>query len=61
MRFNDGQRRRLAAKAKGLGRRLLAEIATIVTPETLFAGVQLGFIPPPQSDLRRFGALLTTG
>jgi hypothetical protein len=25
MRFNDGQRRRLAAKAKGLGRRLLAE------------------------------------
>jgi hypothetical protein len=35
MRFNDGQRRRLAAKAKGLGRRLLAEVATIVTPETL--------------------------
>src|SRR5579863_4820188 len=37
MRFNDGQRRRLAAKAKGLGRRLLAEVATIVTPETLLA------------------------
>jgi hypothetical protein len=35
MRFNDCQRRRLAAKAKGLGRRLLAEVATIVTPETL--------------------------
>jgi putative transposase len=37
MRFNDGQRRRLAAKAKRLGRRLLAEVATIVTPETLMA------------------------
>ena len=37
MRFNDDQRRRLAAKAKGLGRRLLAEVATIVTPETLLA------------------------
>ena len=37
MRFNDGQRRRLAAKAKGLGRRLLAEVATVVTPETLLA------------------------
>jgi len=37
VRFNDGQRRRLAAKAKGLGRRMLAEVATIVTPETLLA------------------------
>src|SRR5258708_39250783 len=37
MRFNDDQRRRLAAKAKGLGRRLRAEVATIVTPETLLA------------------------
>src|ERR1700719_3635660 len=37
VRFNDDQRRRLAAKAKGLGRRLLAEGATIVTPETLLA------------------------
>ena len=35
--FNDDRRRRLAAKAKGLGRRLLAEVATIVTPETLLA------------------------
>ena len=35
--LNDDQRRRLAAKAKKLGRRLLAEIATIVTPETLLA------------------------
>src|ERR1700724_215912 len=37
LRLNNDQRRRLAAKAKGLGRRLLAEIATIVTPETLLA------------------------
>src|SRR5215813_14185401 len=40
MRLNDDQRRRLAAKAKGLGglgRKHLAEMATIVTPETLLA------------------------
>ena len=36
-RFNDDQRRRLAAKAKGLGSKLLREVATIVTPETLLA------------------------
>lgn len=35
MRFNDDQRRRLAVKAKTLGRKLLARVATIVTPETL--------------------------
>ena len=37
LRLTDDQRRRLAAKAKGLGRKLLAELATIVTPETLLA------------------------
>src|SRR5437016_4561597 len=37
VRFNDDQRRRLAAKAKGLGRKRLAEVAGIVTPETLLA------------------------
>src|SRR5437763_750163 len=37
LRFNDDQRRRLAAQAKGLGRKLLAEVATLVTPETLLA------------------------
>ena len=37
LRLNDDQRRRLAAKAKGLGRKLLAEMATIVTPGTLLA------------------------
>jgi putative transposase len=37
LRFTDNQRRRLSSKAKGLGRRALAELATIVTPETLMA------------------------
>ena len=31
MRFNDDQRRRIAVKAKRLGRKLLARVATIVT------------------------------
>ena len=33
--FNDGQRRRLAAKAKLIGRKGLARCASIVTPDTL--------------------------
>lgn len=37
LRFSDDQRRRLAARAKKLGRRLLTQVATIVTPETLLA------------------------
>lgn len=37
LRFNDDQRRRLAAKANGLGRKVLAAVATLVTPETLMA------------------------
>jgi hypothetical protein len=37
LRLNDDQRRRLAAKAKMLGRRILRQVATIVTPETLLA------------------------
>jgi len=35
---NDDQHRRLAAKAKGLGQKVLAQMATIVAPETLLAG-----------------------
>src|SRR3954451_12167272 len=35
LRPTNDQRRRLAARAKGLGRKVLAELATIVTPETL--------------------------
>lgn len=37
IRFTDAQRRRLAAKGKVLGRRLLGEVATVVTPETILA------------------------
>ncbi|HEY6371374.1 MAG TPA: hypothetical protein VIX37_12415, partial [Candidatus Sulfotelmatobacter sp.] len=37
LRFNDGQRRRLAVRAKELGSKLLREVTTIVTPETLLA------------------------
>jgi putative transposase len=37
LRLNDDQRRRLAVKARGLGRKVLAEVATLVTPETLLA------------------------
>jgi transposase InsO family protein len=36
-RLNDDQRRRLAVKAKKLGWRVLHELRTIVTPETLLA------------------------
>jgi len=37
LRFNNDQRRRLAVRAKSLGRKLLAEVATLVTPDTLLA------------------------
>ena len=37
LRLNDDQRRRLAARAKRLGRKVLAEVATIVSLETLLA------------------------
>jgi len=37
LRFTDDERRRLAAKGKALGRKLLAEVAGIVTPDTLLA------------------------
>src|SRR3954453_12129316 len=37
LRFRDDQRRRLATKAKLVGRRLLNDIANIVTPDTLLA------------------------
>ena len=35
LRFTDEQRRSLAAKARLFGKRLLADVATIVTPATL--------------------------
>ena len=35
LRLTDDQRRRLAAKGKRIGRRLLVQVATIVTPDTI--------------------------
>jgi hypothetical protein len=35
--FNNDQRRRLAAKAKRFGRKVLAQVATVVTSQTLLA------------------------
>lgn len=35
IRLNDDQRRRLAAKGKAMGRRLLEQVCTIVTPDTI--------------------------
>ena len=37
LRLTNDQRRRLAAKGKILGRRVLADIGTIVTPDTILA------------------------
>src|SRR5438128_10844793 len=37
MRFTDSQRCRLALRAKKLRRKVLAQVATIVTPQTLLA------------------------
>jgi hypothetical protein len=35
VRVTDDQRRRLAAKGQRLGRRVLRQVATIVTPDTI--------------------------
>ena len=37
IRFSDDERRRLAVKGKVLGRRVLREVASIVTPDTILA------------------------
>ena len=37
LRLTDEQRRKLAIRGRALGRKLLAEVATIVTPETILA------------------------
>ena len=37
LRFTDDQRSRLAAKGKPLGRKVLRQIATVVTPDTILA------------------------
>ena len=37
LRLTDDQRRKLAIRGRALGRKLLAEVATIVSPETILA------------------------
>jgi putative transposase len=53
LRLNNEQRRRLAAKAKGRARRLLAEIVTIVTPETLLVWYRELIVQNDGCDNRR--------
>jgi transposase InsO family protein len=53
LRFTDDQRRRLAAKARTLGRRMLREIATIVTPDTLLAWHRTLIAKPYDGSTRR--------
>ena len=48
LRFTDAERRRLAAKGKSLGRKLLAEVAGIVTPDTLLAWIRRLILAPCQ-------------
>jgi hypothetical protein len=45
----DDQRRRLAAKGQRLGRRVLRQVATIVTPDTILRGTG-AFCRAPGSD-----------
>jgi hypothetical protein len=54
LRFTDDQRRRLAAKGKPLGRRMLQQIATIVAPDTTWRGIVGSLLrsgPIPESGL----------
>jgi hypothetical protein len=57
LRLNDDQRCWLAVKANGLGRNLLAQVDTIVTPETLMACIESGRqahrVPQSPSHARR--------
>jgi hypothetical protein len=60
LRLNDDRRRRLAVKANGLGSKLLSEVATIVTPETLLAWHRKPIaLKYDGSAKRRTGLLLT--
>ena len=58
--LTDDERRRLAVKGKALGRKLLAEVAGIVTPETLLVWHRRPSCPKTQTNSRprmsgRFG------
>ena len=51
-RFSDEQRRRLAAKAKTLGRSALRSLDSIVTPDTLRGPVRDGVVDAKDLDGR---------
>lgn len=58
--LNDDQRRRLAVKAKVLGRKTLEQVATIVTPVTLLLahGEEVGRASGEIETRERLGGLL---
>lgn len=54
IRFTDAERRRLARKAYALGRKVLDELETLVTPDTLLRWhrelvAEQCLLPPPSS------------
>jgi putative transposase len=55
LRFNDDQRRRLAAKAKKLGRKTLRQVATIAATETLFTWHRKLIVQNAESPCRSLG------
>ena len=63
LRLNDDQRRRLAAKAKVLGRKALDTVATIVTPDTLLRWhhrlIELKWTFDPKKRVGRPGLMKT--
>jgi hypothetical protein len=50
LRFTDDQRRRLAAKGKPLGRKVLRQIATVVTPDTRSVRKLKRAVAPPLAE-----------
>ena len=61
LRLSAEQRRRLSAKGKELGRKLLAEVATLVTPDTILRWhcelMVLPLLSVGEMTLRFYGAL----
>ena len=56
LRLTNDQRRRLAVKGKALGRKVLGEIAGIVTPDTILRWYrQLVACPPPRYQRTSYG------
>jgi putative transposase len=48
--LNDNQRRRLAVKGKILGRKMLEQVATIVTPDTILRWHRKVTYPPAEPE-----------